>query len=68
MRTIEMDNTFMMQLPNSDYEFRDENGNVIESKKIVLEKKPKWPTSSGECYEKKIKPEGDRSYFGLGCQ
>ena len=36
-----MDNTFMMQLPNSDYEFRDEHGNVINAQKIVLEKKKK---------------------------
>ena len=34
-----MENTFMMQLPNSDYEFRDENGNLINATKIVLEKK-----------------------------
>ena len=35
--------------PN-DYEFRDENGNVIEAKKIVLEKKkPKYPQSYEEC-------------------
>ena len=52
MRTIEMDNTFMMQLPNSDYEFRDENGNVIEAKKIVLEKKKKeYPKTYEECAE-----------------
>ena len=52
MRTIEMDNTFMMQLPNSDYEFRDENGNVIEAKKIVLEKKKKeYPKTYEECCE-----------------
>ena len=32
------------------YEFRDENGNVIEAKKIVLEKKkPKYPESYEEC-------------------
>ena len=50
MKTIEMNNTFMMQLPNSDYEFRDENGNVINAQKIVLEKKkPKYPKSIGEC-------------------
>ena len=35
-------------IADDDYEFRDENGNVIEAKKIVLEKKkPKYP----ECYE-----------------
>ena len=31
------------------YEFRDEKGNVIEAKKIVLEKKPKHPKSYEEC-------------------
>ena len=38
-------------LPCPDvYEFKDENGNVIEAKKIVLEKKkPKYPTTFNEC-------------------
>lgn len=38
-------------LPCPDgYEFRDENGNVIEAKKIVLEKKePEWPKTINEC-------------------
>ena len=37
-------------LPCPDgYEFRDENGNAIEAKKIVLEKKPKYPQSYEEC-------------------
>ena len=31
------------------YQFKDENGNVIEAKKIVLEKKPKYPQSYEEC-------------------
>ena len=31
------------------YDFRDENGNVIEAKKIVLKKKPKYPQSYEEC-------------------
>ena len=31
------------------YEFKDENGNVIEAKKIVLEKKPKYPQTYEEC-------------------
>ena len=32
------------------YEFKDEHGNVIEAKKIVLEKKtPKYPQSYEEC-------------------
>lgn len=35
--------------PNN-YEFRDENGNVIQAKKIVLEKKkPEWPKNFKEC-------------------
>ena len=47
-----MDNTFMMQLPNSDYEFRDENGNVINATKIVLEKKkPKYPKDLYKCWK-----------------
>ena len=34
------------------YEFKDENGNVIEAKKIVLEKKKqKYPTTYDECAE-----------------
>lgn len=37
--------------PNG-YIFKDENGNVIEAKKIVLEKKkPKYPTTYKECSE-----------------
>ena len=31
------------------YEFKDENGNVINASKIVLEKKPKYPRSYAEC-------------------
>ena len=31
------------------YEFRDENGNVINATKIVLEKKPKYPKTYEEC-------------------
>ena len=35
---------------NDGYEFRDEKGNVIEAKKIVLEKKkPKYPKTYEEC-------------------
>lgn len=35
---------------NKGYEFRDENGNVIEAEKIVLDKKkPKWPKTYKEC-------------------
>ena len=35
------------------YQFRDENGNVIEAKKIVLEKKkPKYPESYKQCLER----------------
>ena len=40
---------FGITLPDG-YEFRDENGNVIEAKKIVLEKKkPKYPKSYDVC-------------------
>ena len=40
-------------LPCPDgYEFRDEDGNIIEAKKIVLEKKkPKYPTKFTKCCE-----------------
>ena len=32
------------------YEFRDENGNVIQARKIVLEKKkPEWPKTYDDC-------------------
>ena len=58
-----MANTFMMQLPNSDYEFRDENGNVINATKIVLEKKKlKYPQSYKECLEV-LGIEGGRLMF-----
>lgn len=34
----------------SGYEFRDENGNVINAKKVVLEKKkPRYPKTEDEC-------------------
>ena len=51
-------------LPCPDgYEFRDENGNVIDVKKIVLEKKkPKYPQSYGECL-KVLGIEGGRLMF-----
>ena len=45
------DNTFPTEwnLPDG-YEFRDENGNVINASKIVLEKKkPKYPKTYEEC-------------------
>ena len=48
--------------PNG-YIFKDENGNVIEAKKIVLEKKkPKYPTSYAECC-RIIGALQDRHYF-----
>ena len=49
------------KLPDG-FEFRDENGNVIEAKKIVLEKKkPKYPQSFEECCEVLSMP----SYYKL---
>ena len=37
---------------NEEYEFRDENGNVINATKIVLEKKKKeYPKTYEECYK-----------------
>ena len=47
------------------YEFRDENGNVIQAKKIVLEKKkPEWPKNVEDCCEILGYPEwgGDIGY------
>ena len=48
----EIDNgvvNWMMECPEG-YIFKDENGNVIETKKIVLEKKkPKYPQNYEEC-------------------
>ena len=48
----EIDNgvvNWMMECPDG-YIFKDENGNVIEAKKIVLEKKrPKYPKTYEEC-------------------
>ena len=36
---------------NEEYEFRDENGNVINATKIVLEKKKEYPKTYEECCE-----------------
>ena len=37
---------------SDDYIFKDENGNVIEAKKIILEKKKKeYPKTYEECYK-----------------
>ena len=50
----EIDNgvvNWMMECPDG-YIFKDENGNVINASKIVLEKKkPKYPKSLAECLE-----------------
>ena len=52
---------------NKGYEFRDENGNVIEAEKIVLDKKKqKWPKSYEECCES-LGLVGD-FYIGYGNQ
>lgn len=49
MKTIKIGQTAEFGCPEG-YEFRDENGNVIEAKKIVLEKKkPKYPRTINEC-------------------
>lgn len=36
-------------IPPDDYIFKDENGNVINAKKIVLEKKKEYPKTYEEC-------------------
>ena len=37
---------------NEEYEFRDENGNIINTTKIILEKKKKeYPKTYEECYQ-----------------
>lgn len=49
MKIIKTGTEYFFELPD-DYEFQDENGNVIEAKKIVLKKKkPKYPQSYEEC-------------------
>ena len=49
MKTFKIGQTTEFSCPDG-YEFRDENGNVIEAKKIVLEKKkPKYPKTYKEC-------------------
>ena len=46
------------------YEFRDENGNVINAQKIVLEKKkPKYPSTFKECCKVLLAEE---TYVGIG--
>ena len=49
MKTIKIGRITEFSCPD-DYEFKDENGNVIKAKKIVLEKKkPKYPKTYEEC-------------------
>ena len=49
MKTIKTGIEYFFELPEG-YEFKDENGNVINATKIVLEKKkPKYPKSYEEC-------------------
>ena len=49
MKTIKVGIKYFAELPEG-YVFKDENGNVINTAKIVLEKKkPKYPQSYGEC-------------------
>ena len=43
-------NQNVWELPEG-YQFTDENGNVINATKIVLEKKPKYPQTYEECLE-----------------
>ena len=52
-KTKQMLGNWEHEFPCPDgYEFHDENGNVIEAKKIILEKKkPKYPKSYEECCE-----------------
>ena len=49
MKTIKTGTEYFLELPDG-YQFTDENGNVIEAKKIVLEKKKKeYPKTYEEC-------------------
>lgn len=49
MKTIKTGTEYFVELPEG-YQFVDENGNVIEATKIVLEKtKPMYPQSYEEC-------------------
>ena len=49
MKTIKTGTEYFVELPEG-YQFVDENGNVVEAKKIVLEKKkPKYPKTFEEC-------------------
>ena len=54
---------YELVINEKEYEFRDENGNVINATKIVLEKKkPKYPKSYEECL-KVLGIEGGRLMF-----
>lgn len=62
MKTIKVGTEYYYLCPDG-YEFRDENGNVIQARKIVLEKKkPKYPQTYEECLEV-LGIEGSRLMF-----
>ena len=51
MKTIKTGTEYFLELPEG-YQFKDENGNVINATKIVLEKKKKeYPKTYEECCE-----------------
>ena len=61
-KTIQNTLTYGYNLPEG-YIFKDENGNVINARKIVLEKKkPKYPTTYEECCEVLSLGEDGRLY------
>ena len=70
-RTLEIiENTFIGQMNHlgfecpDGYEFKDENGNVIKTQKIFLEKKkPKYPSTFKECCKVLLAEE---TYVGIG--
>ena len=50
MKTIKTGIEHFFELPEG-YQFVDENGNVINATKIVLEKKkPEWPKAKTDCF------------------
>ena len=48
MKTIKTGTEYFVELPEG-YQFVDENGNVINATKIVLEKKKEYPKTYEEC-------------------
>ena len=67
MKTIKTGTEYFVELPEG-YQFVDENGNVIEATKIVLEKKkPMYPKSYLDCL--KVLGIGDYAeVFGYKCE